>query len=284
MRALRREHAALPGQHRLLQPQLYVWNVRRLPTPGHRMQHASTREVLQRKMHHHRWWPSSLQRRGRVKRASNRGMPRLGCALLALGAGCSLLAPSYDDATRGLRNGQGDGAMGSGGEDSGAMADGTSPATSSDARSDQAPTPPCAVPAGCQSCNLGECAGCGLVGSPCHSNASCCGGRCDTGTRLCLGSSPTSCRTAGDSCSSPSKCCAGLTCAGTPSGHCQNCHVDGLSCTNDSDCCSQRCVGTSCGTCIDNGAPCDPSTPHQCCGGLCLALDGGTPRCFYSSD
>jgi hypothetical protein len=178
-----------------------------------------------------------------------------GVAVAALAA-CSLLAPSDEEAMRGLASGNGVDGSTVGPDGSGAPADG--------AAADAGPSFPACDASACFACNDGVCAGCRLNGAPCADGRQCCGGVCTLG--FCADTA--ACVPATGGCASASECCTDLACVVVGSIHqCLACFQPGASCANAADCCSRVCTNGTCGACQDLTASCRNSS--ECCGGNC---------------
>ncbi len=178
---------------------------------------------------------------------------------LAIGASaaCSLLAPSDEEATRGLGRPE---------------SPTTAPPDASTAPDVAAPSGPAPrVCPGCErACNAGQCASCYHNGEQCSRDDDCCEGSCNAGT--CAATSG-ACKSRGDDCGAGrGSCCAGLTCSVERDNRCEACSNAGGECKADGDCCSARCAGTSCAACIPKGTS-GCTSNRQCCGGRC---DAGT--------
>ena len=194
------------------------------------------------------------------------GLGFVGVALAlggSLAAGCSLLAPSDEEAKAGWA----DGSIPDGGSGSDDSSSGGSDGGVLDARS----LIGCDGGAGCAACNRGTCAGCAENGTGCSDRDECCSGVCsresdagDAGT-FC-GAAPGQCTLATRGCTSVAQCCAGLTC--TSVGRvCVQCKLQGDVCEAGTDCCSAACSAGACVACRKNGESCGSNAP--CCGGGC---------------
>ena len=186
-------------------------------------------------------------------------------------AGCSLLAPSDEEALGGAvveptsEAGPLDGSR----SDTSSSRDSASSPDSGDAG--------CArgVKCGlrcCASCNDGVCAGCKLNGLSCDDSDECCGGGCSSTSNKC--GTATNCFAAGMSCGDTAACCAGLTCGyNNPDGgtggsrSCQTCKQLAGRCAGSSDCCSKVCTNGMCAACFELSVDCN--NDEQCCTGRC---------------
>ena len=176
---------------------------------------------------------------------------------LTCAAGCSLLAPSDDEAMAGLAS-SADGGRGEGGDAGTGRADGAREGGS-------AVCPACPL-----ACNQGQCSACYLSGAPCTSAAECCGGVCNAGNTC--GNSAGACTADNEACTStPDSCCPGTTCSVERGNRCNACTALDDNCKADTDCCSVRC-GTDgrCKACLTSGAT-GCSRPRECCSGVCNA-------------
>ena len=187
-------------------------------------------------------------------------------ALAGIAFGCSLLAPSDDEAKAGLRL---DGSLDPGSEAGTAEGgSGSGEGGSADAR---APDDACG--SGCFACNNRTCVGCAPNGAACDKSEECCSATCtrasdagDAGT-FC-GVPQSQCTPNALACTSLAQCCSRLTCL-SAGKTCGQCRLLSEACDGGSDCCSFVCKTGACAPCLKLGESC--GSDSQCCNGHCHA-------------
>lgn len=195
-------------------------------------------------------------------------MSAIALAAVAVVAGCSLLAPSDEEAM--------------GGATPAVPAEGGAEASAADASTDTRVDAPDARPTGptpeCGSCPRAcngagrTCAACLLNGGKCRVDDECCTGTCNSGA---CGPSAGACQADNQGCvASPDSCCTGLSCSQERGGRCAACVADDQNCKADTDCCSVRCGASGkCAACLAKGAT-GCTSDRQCCSNVCVRASG----------